>query len=185
MKMESMSKNIVKIMVELANNDGLARLLINNNSTPFATSVDKSKIITTNADESKIFPYPFDVEAQTEDGSFIRVYYNNGEFNSNEVIAESQLHIDIICARSLWLINSGNPTPQKPNGDGESQIRPYEIMGRVVDMVGKRGLSKTIKLKFDGWQHLYINTKFDAIRLYGNYMSVESKYPNEKEYLDR
>lgn len=178
MKMESMSSNIVNIMFELTKNEGLARLLVNDVSNPFDSTlpvIDRNKLIVPDSSISKIFPYPFDPEVTDEDGSFIRVYYNDGEFNSNETIAESQIHIDIIVSKSLWLVNDGE----------RSLIRPYEIMGRVVDMVGRRGLSKTIKLKFDGWQHLYVNTKFDAIRLYGNYMSVESKNPNEKDYLDR
>lgn len=160
-----MSKNVVKIMQELAKNEGLARLLVNNTENPFDTPVkDKTCLIIPDGNKSKIFPYPFDPDATVVDGSFIRVYYNNGDFNENEVIAESQLHVDIIVAKSLWLINDGS----------NSLIRPYEIAGRVLDMVGKRSLNSTIKLKFEGYQHLYINQKFDAIRLYANYMSVET-----------
>jgi len=176
MKMESMSKNVVDIMFQLTKNNGLIELLTNNDgslpllrdgtalSVKIESSDIRNKLITPNASESKIFPYPFDSEATDTDGSFIRVYYNDGEFNDNEVIAESQLHIDIIVAKSLWLINDGE----------RSMIRPYEIMGRVMDMVGKRSLNSTIKLKFEGYQHLYINSKFDSIRLYANYMSVET-----------
>jgi len=167
MKMESMPKNIVDIMFELTKNDGLAMLLINNESKPFDKPVsdsDKMNMIKPNSEKTKIFPYPFDTEATVTDGSFIRVYYNDGDFNENEVIAESQIHIDIICAKTLWLINDGT----------RSTIRPYEIMGRIIDKIGKRSLNSTIKLKFEGYQHLYINQKFDAIRLYASYMSVET-----------
>jgi hypothetical protein len=31
-------------------------------------------------------------------------------------------------------------------------------------------------LKFDGFQHLAINGKFDCLRLYANYFSVEAWY---------
>lgn len=165
MKMESMSKNIVNVMLELAKNEGLARLLVNNDVNPFLKPVnDKSVLINNSSDDSKIFPYPFSPDATISDSSFIRVYYNDGDFNENEVIAESNLHIDIIVARSLWLINDGE----------RSMIRAYEIMGRVIDMVGKRSINSTVKLKFEGYQHLYINPKFDAIRLYCNYMSIET-----------
>jgi hypothetical protein len=167
MKLESMSKNIVKIMFELTKNEGLARLLVNNVENPFDDSlptIDRNKLIAPNSELSKIFPYPFDPEAQVNDECFIRVYYNDGDFGSNEVITESQLHVDIIVARSLWLINDG----------GESLIRPYEIAGRIVDMLGSRSLNSTIRLKFEGYQHLYINPKYDAIRLYSSYMSVEA-----------
>ncbi len=176
MKMESMSKNIVDVMFELTKNNGLIELLINNNNSlpllrdgnALEKKIEDSKIrkslIKPNSIASKISPFPFDPDAQLEDESFIRVYYNNGEFNSNEVIGESQLHIDIIVAKSLWLINDGE----------RSLIRPYEIMGRVMDMVGKRSLNSTVRLNFEGYQHLAVNTKFDAIRLYSTYMSVET-----------
>lgn len=185
MKMESMSKNIVDVMFELSKNAGLAMLLVNDFSDPFSKlhkPIDGRTLIKPDASTSKIFPYPFDPEATTLDGSFIRVYYNEGEFNSNEVIAESQLNIDIIVSKSLWLINDSNQELTLPDGtkytilpeNTRSLIRPYEIMGRVIDIVGRRSNNKTIRLNFDGYQHLYVNTKFDCIRLYSNYFSVET-----------
>lgn len=165
MKMETMSKNVVNIMKQLSKSDGLSRLLVNNNDEPFKKPVPNGyKLINPASPDAKILPYPFDVDATTADGSFIRVYYNDGEFNENEVIAESQLHIDIICAKNLWLINDGE----------NSLIRPYEMMGRVIDLVGRRSINSTIRLTITGYQHLYINQKFDAIRLYCEYMTVET-----------
>jgi len=166
-KLDNLSKDIVQIMVELSKNDGLARLLTHNVENPFAQNlpvIDKTKLIKQDSELCKIRPYPFDVDAVVEDNSFIRVYFNNGDFNENEVIAETQLHVDIIVAKSLWLINDGT----KP------LIRPYEIMSRVLDMIGKRAINSNIRYKFDGWQHLYVNTKFDAIRLYSETFSVEA-----------
>lgn len=168
MKLESMSKNIVKIMGELVKNDALNMMLVNNVLNPFDSklpTINPEKLIIPNNPESKIYPYPFDPDATISDASFIRVYYNDGAFNENEVIAESQIHIDIIVAKSLWLINNGI----------ESQIRPYEIMSRILTMLGTTSLNKTIKLKFEGYQHLYVNPKYDSIRLYANYMSVETQ----------
>lgn len=167
MRLESLSNNIVKIMQELSKNQALARLLMYNDINPFSTSLpDVDGTLLTNPKNPlcRIFPYPFDPEATIEDGSFIRVYYPNGQFNENEVISETQINIDIIVAKSLWLINDG----QRP------LIRPYEIMSRVTDMIGKRSAGATIQLQFTGWNHLAVNTKFDAIRLYSDYMSVEA-----------
>jgi hypothetical protein len=175
MKLETMPRNIVDIMIKLAKNEMLGRLLVHDISTPYDMSLPAPNwqdLIKQDGSMTKFFPYPFDPDATTLDGTFIRVYYNDGEFNENEVIADSQLHIDIICSKTLWLINDsqdGNPNY------GKSTIRPYDIMGRVVDLVGKRSIGTGIKVKFDGYQHLYVNTKFDCIRLYANYMSVESK----------
>lgn len=167
MKLETMSKNIVNIMFSLARNPMLGKLLTHDVKNPYDNNLafpQVSDLIKPDASTAKIFPYPFDPDATTMDGSFIRVYYNDGDFNSNETIAESQLHIDIIVSKTLWLIDNGN----------ESLIRPYDIAGRVVDLVGRRSINSTVKLNFTGYQHLYINTKFDCIRLYAQYMSVEA-----------
>lgn len=165
--MESLSKNIVTIMQQLVKNDGLMKMLVHNEDNPFDTSLPKintNKLIDPTNTCSKILPFPFDITAEVEDNSFIRVYYNDGGFDSSEVIADSRIHIDIIVAKSLWLINDGE----------RSLIRPYEMMGRIIDMVGKRSLNCTIKLEFTGWGHLAVNQKFDAIRLYADYFSVET-----------
>ena len=166
MRKESMSNNIIDIMLALARNEGLLRLIVNNDDEPMKTPVELTtkQLINPKDYHAKILPLPFDVDATEDEGTFLRVYYNDGELNENEVISESQIHIDIICAKSLWLINDGN----------KSLIRPYEIMGRVMDMLGRRSVNPTIKLHFNSYQHLYINSKYDAIRLYCEYMSIET-----------
>lgn len=173
MKLDSMSKNIVAIMNELSTKPALVELLINNDEhLPLLNNATKLKekitdkvikdVKSPRSKSSKIKPYPFDVESTTEDGSFIRVYYNDGEFNENEVIAEGQIHIDIVVAKTLWLIDDGV----------DAMIRPYEIMSRITDAIGTRSVSP-VRVRFKGYQHLYVNTKFDAIRLYADYMSIE------------
>lgn len=168
MKFDSLSRNIVNILFELSKNEGLARLLVHEVGNPFDPSlpaINKNNLIIPSSGEARIFPYPFDSEATVEDGCFIRAYYNTGQLGAGEIIAESEIHIDIIVAKSLWLISDNMK---------KSLIRPYEIMGRVTDMIGSRSNNTTIKLKFEGFQHLYVNPKFDCIRLYANYMSVEA-----------
>lgn len=166
-KLESLSKNIVKIMGELSKNEALARLLLNHDENPFEKPVGNNKrfIVHPKNELCRIFPFPFSPEATTESGAFIRVYYNNGEFDGSEVISETQLNIDIVVSKDLWLIH---------DDDNNSLIRPYEIMSRVVDMIGKRSVNSSIKLKLDGWQHLAVNTKFDAVRLYSEYFTIEA-----------
>lgn len=159
-KINNLSKDVINVMTTLSENEGLSQLLGNDIPNPFSRPVPS----TTKILMDKITPYPFDIEATVEDGSFIRVYYNQGEFNENEVIQEMSLHIDIVVAKNLWLINDGR----------RSLIRPYEIMDRVVDLVGFRSVASPIKLKFTGWQHLAVNRKFDAIRLYADYWNIET-----------
>jgi hypothetical protein len=191
-KLNNLSQHVVGVMKELSRNDGLVELLSHNILTPLDSTthtirpkydtnnyyvinsegnfvlpeIDNDKIYNPSSSFCKILPYPFDPDATVSDGSFIRVYYNQGEFNDGQTIQEMSMHVDIIVAKSLWLIND---LVRK-----QSLIRPYEIMDRVVDMVGKRSVSP-IKLNFTGWQHLAVNTKFDAIRLYSDYYSVEAE----------
>lgn len=168
MRTESMSKNIVNIISELAKNDGLIRLLANDIEKPLSkpSQIGLSSLVNPKNSESRILPFPFDVDATTEEGSFLRIYYNDGEFDESGVIAESKIHIDIICSRNLWLINDDN--------SNYSLIRPYEILSRIVSTIGRRSANPIIRLDIQGYQHLYINKKFDAIRLYCEYMSVET-----------
>src|SRR5690606_22990992 len=129
--------------------------------------VDKAKknMIRPQHPDSKILPYPFDTEATVKEGSFVRVYINQGTFDEGETIMECDVLIDIVVAKSYWLINNGN----------DEMIRPYEIMDRVIDCVGRRTHRSDIRLKVEGFQHHYVNTKFDCIRLYCNRMSVETQ----------
>ena len=175
-KPNNLSKNVVNVMKRLSGNEGLARLLMNSGVRPLDVSPpnDWSKLIMKQDSEyCRIKPVPFDPEAMTEDMCFIRVYYNQGEFSSNEKIRELNLHVDIIVAKSMWLIE----TKDLSNGGiYVPQIRPYEIMDRVLDLVGKNSVTSPIKLKFDGFQHLAVNNKFDAIRLYSDYFDVETNF---------
>lgn len=164
MRFDSLSKNVVNVMKTLIQNEGLLMLLVNDDYNPFDPNlpqINPSNVINPNHVQCHIKPYPFDPDATDTDGSFIRVYYNDGELDKSEVISETRLHIDIIVAKELWLIKG-------------SMIRPYEIMARVIDMVGRRAVGSGIKLKIDGFQHLSVNTKFDAIRIYSDYMTVEA-----------
>lgn len=163
MRFDSLSKNVVNVMKTLSNNQGLLQLLVNDVDNPFDPNlpvINPANVINPKHQLCRIKPYPFDVEATETNGSFIRVYYNYGDLDESEVISETTLHIDIVVAKELWLIK------------GE-MIRPYEIMARVIDMVGKRAVGNGIKLKMSGFQHLAVNTKFDAVRITSEYMTVE------------
>lgn len=164
-KINNLSNNIVSILDILSNNERLCQLLLHNESNPFfePNPTAMKNIANPKSDSCRITPYAFDPEATIEDSSFIRVYYNNGEFDGSEAIQELTLHIDIIVAKNLWLINN----------DTRSMIRPYEIMDSIVDSIGRSSWNNKINVNFDSWTYLAVNTAFDAIRLYSNYFTVE------------
>lgn len=185
MKLQSMSTQLLNLLLEMVRVDangkpihqGLLKLLYSNDTSPYkadeVTSDIANEMINPTSPNIKIYPYPFDLDATTTDGSFIRMYYNSGAFNENEVILESKIVIDVVVARSLWLINSDDGKISQ--GDVKSLIRPYEIMGQIIDTLGRDSFNfLTIDMTFSNFQHLYVNDKFDCIRLYANYMSVET-----------
>lgn len=185
MKLESMSTQLLNILFELVRTDGsgkpihqgLLKLLNSNDSSPYksddVTSDIANMMINPTSNDMKIFPYPFDLDATMKESSFIRIYYNSGAFNDNEVILESKIIVDVVVARGLWLIN--NDDGKISQGDVKSLIRPYEIMSQLVSILGRSGFNfLTLDMSFNNFQHLYVNDKFDCIRLYANYMSVET-----------
>ncbi|MGL6081359.1 MAG: hypothetical protein ACRC4N_02480 [Gammaproteobacteria bacterium] len=168
MNFDSMSRNLTDLLKKLSKNDTLCKLLLNASAEPLKDDIPKntySEIIRPSSESARIFPYPFAEDSTDKDKVFLRVYYNNGALNENETIGEAQIHIDIVCAKSLWLIRTENG----------SSIRPYEIMSRVMDSIGKKSIGSGIKVSFERYQHLYVNQQFDAIRLYANYMTIETQ----------
>lgn len=172
MKINTMSSNIINIMESLSYNNSLVNLLIiDKNEANFHSKVDRpkgfndnSQIINQSDKFCRITPTPFNPNAEVENKSMIRIYYNQGEFDS-EIISESTLHVDIIVAKKLWLIYDSSIK--------KGFIRPYAIMEAVIDTVGRKSGNPLVTVNFTGYQHLAVNTKFDAIRLYADYFKPE------------
>lgn len=157
--------NLTNIMESLSENTGIVQLLKDVSDSPHKYNVlskDKQDIKRISSPDCRIFPYPFDPNAQETDKVFVRAYYAVGEFDNSGVIMETDLQIDIICAKSLWLIKD---IKNKPT------IRPYEIMSRIIDTIGIRSGNGIITIDVKMFRHLAVNNEFDAIRLYCNYSS--------------
>lgn len=165
----TMSNKIVDVMSIVSLNETLVKLLLNNETdpynSPFPTDYREGDIIKQSSKYCKISPTPFNPEAEDEDGSMIRVYYNNADFNDNETIMEADIFIDIIVAKKIWLINN-----RKIN---KSFVRPYEIANIIINTLGRDSIHNPPPLKFKGFNHLHINTMFDSIRIYAEDFSVE------------
>lgn len=179
MKTSTLSKNIIQVMNALRYNDRLVNLaLIDNNDiefvignrpSDFESNVDNMprknlQIVNQNSKFCRILPTPFNPNAEDEDKTMIRVYYNQGDFDG-EIISQTSLFIDIIVAKSRWLIYD--------QAQQEQMVRPYEIMTEIIETIGRKSGNPLITVNFTGWQHLAVNTKFDAIRLYSEYFKPE------------
>lgn len=167
--LHSMSNNVVDIMQALAQNVGIRTLLSINDDMPFHPK-HKNKIATPQeimspkSNKRRIYPVSFNMNAQLDDRTEIRVYYNVGRFDSSGAHMDYNMHIDIICAKDLWLIS--DHVKQK------SLIRPYEIMSRIVDSTGRYNYNNINIGKPVQFQMLSVNEKFDALRIYYNTMDV-------------
>lgn len=170
-KMRYMSKSLINAMTALSQDEGLVKLLLNDEDTPLScelpmnfvnsgkSNVKKfSKIIQQSSSFCRISPIPFSLDIETEEGSFIKMYYQKGEFDNAEIMNSLSFNIDIIVAKRLWLIHD--------DLTGERLIRPYEIMDRVIDILGKNAIGNNYKMDITDFQHLSVNDKFDSIRIY-------------------
>ena len=162
--MGHMSNNVVDVMKALADNYGIRALLYIDEDNPLDKEHKEDvpsnlEILKPNSDKNRITPVSFNMKAQIPDRTEIRVYYNIGRFSTEGRHIDYNMHIDIICAKNLWLITDTL---------GNSKIRPYEIMSRIFDVVGQRNINQINIGKPVQFQMLSVNERFDAIRIYFN-----------------
>jgi hypothetical protein len=146
------SDNIVIIIEELIGIQKLAKYLVHNENNPLT----QPDLIVPVKDlvGSKIFTYPFDPIANTTACSNIMIYYPQCDFQADGAIAIAPIYIDIVIAKSLWLINDGKP-----------QIRPYMIMKEIMQHFDDRSFNTLGILHFHGFTHVNVNGQFDCIRI--------------------
>lgn len=149
-KLELLSKNLISILNEIKKNQNLCKYLYYNTTNPVAESDFDTSCLLVGCDVPRLFPYPFVVTSSDEEICKIHVYYPNGQF-VNRVVENSIIYFDIICAKTLWLTNSG--------------VRPYEIMTEVLNSFDELNIGTIGTLLFKRFDHIAINEKFDCIRL--------------------
>lgn len=162
--MGHMSNNVVDVMKALADNYGIRALLYIDDDNPLDKEHKEDvpsnlEILKQNSDKNRISPVSFNMNAQIDDRTEIRVYYNIGRFSTEGRHIDYNMHIDIVCAKNLWMITDTL---------GNSKIRPYEIMSRIFDVVGQRNINQINIGKPVQFQMLSVNERFDAIRIYFN-----------------
>lgn len=176
--LHNMSHNVVDIMQALAQNTGIRTLLYIDEEEPFDASYKEDvpkpqEILSTKSDKRRIYPVSFNTSAQVDARTEIRVYYNIGRFDKSGKHIDYNMHIDIICAKDLWLIRDSIKR--------KSLIRPYEIMSRIIDSTGRHNVNN---LNLGGpvqFQMLSVNEQFDAIRIYYNTTDIAGNVDSIRE----
>lgn len=161
--LSNMSNNVVDIMKWIAEDEGIRTLLSVHDKRPFKSDfkhkvLSLEEIMSTEEGRGKILAHSFNVEAKKKDDVQIRVYYNIGRFDGSGAIMDANLHIDIFCAKSLWMIED--------EVKHKTLIRPYEIMSRILDNVGRKNIRNIPIGLPQQFQLLSVNEYFDAIRIF-------------------
>ena len=176
--LHNMSNNIVDIMSALAQNTGIRTLLYIDEEEPFHDKYEDmvptpQEILSTKSDKRRIYPVSFNMNAQVDARTEIRVYYNIGRWDKSGKHIDYNMHIDIICAKDLWLI--------RDLIKGKSLIRPYEIMSRIIDSTGRHNINGLNLGRPVQFQMLSVNESFDALRIYYNTTDISGNTDSIKE----
>jgi len=163
MKLDLLSPNLLLILNQIIRCQNLCKLIYYNQNNPLSQS--DLTLPCNNLILTKIFPSPFNINTTLEDCVELRVYYLSGTFDSIGVVENIDIIFDIVCSKTknLWLINDGS----------NSLIRPYEITKELINLFDQ-SLSTVGRLKFMRFNHLYVNDKFDCIRLIANMLTLGS-----------
>lgn len=160
MKLELLSDNMVLILEYMMNNQNLCKLINYDEKNP----IEKTNLLLPASGLlfTKLFPYPFNPEVIREDCTQINVWCPQGEFDDSGSISIADVVIDIVVAKSLFLINI----------DGRPKLRPYETMKEVIKTFKGQSIGTLGKLKFQSFMHITANELFDVFRLRTNMMML-------------
>lgn len=151
--LDFLSDNLVTIMNEIINVQNIAKYLTHNKPNPLAEP--NLKLPAKDLVLNKVYPFPFDPVAATTDSTQLRIYYPKCDFEVDSVVGQVTVYLDVVTAKSLWLINDGT----------KSQIRPYMIIKEIMQKFNNNSIGTIGQLHFEGFVHVNVNDKFDAIRL--------------------
>jgi hypothetical protein len=159
MNLKLLSPNLIILLKEVMKNQNICKLLTYNSENPF---IEPDITDTNSLMFDKIFPFPFGLTTNTEEGTQLRIYYGRTKIKNN-IIEDTTIFFDIICSKSrnIWLIN-----------DGDAKVRPYEIASELVSYLSKEPIETVGKLYFDDVVPFHVNEKFDSVRVTAKMMTI-------------
>lgn len=158
LKLELLSPNLVLIIDEILNNQNICKYLYYNTKNPLGES--NLTLPANSLKLTKVYPCRINT-AITDECTQLRIYYPGAKLNAVGATEDIWVSFDILCHINLWLINDGT----------NSLIRPYEIMKELTNLFDQ-SLSTVGKLVFKEFNQIFVNDKFDCIRLMAKMMTI-------------
>jgi len=158
-RLDYLSKNLIILIQELLKNEKICKMVNYNVKNPFSEPSFKHSDLML----KKIFPFPFNLSVDIDEGTQVRVYYSDVLFKNNQVIEDTRIIFDVICSKSvdIWTIN-----------DGEMKIRPYEIIKEIVNQFNNKSIKTLGEVRFKTTKQVYINDRFDSVRLFADIYTI-------------
>lgn len=158
MNLKLLSPNLNIILEEVLKNQKICKLLKYVNDPYSKPDIEDTDTLLF----EKLYPFPFDPEVETNEGTQLRVYYGRIQLKNAQVIENSTVCFDIICSKSksVWLV------------EGYGETRMHEIASEIVSHFSKDSIGTLGKLTFSDIVPFYINPKFDGIRVIGKMMTI-------------
>lgn len=158
MKFKDLSENAITVIEKMLENEELVKLVAYDDATPYdnANVVNKSDLVLT-----KFFPTPVDYQVTTETHSEVRVFFPQGEVKNKKIMGNIVV-FQILVHKDLWLMKEGL----------NKKIRPYEIMGEIVEVFENKSHAKVGVLHFTDYKFIRVNKDFSGYELIADMMTI-------------
>ncbi len=159
MKFELLSDNTILIIDEILKNQRLLKLINYGGSTP----INQDDIaVPNNLVLSKIFPTPFFESVQEIESAQLRVFFNAGHIQNRKILGSSVV-FQVVVPNDWWLIRKE---------DNKQAIRPYEILGEIVNQFEDKSIQTVGVLRFINFRYGYVNEHVTAYELVADMMTL-------------
>jgi hypothetical protein len=164
-KFELLSDNLVNILRNIVDNQNIAKYLTYLQDNPLSQPDVPNPRSLMSGDTKKVFPFPFNINGQTQQDIQIHVFYPRSKI-SNRIVQNTTIIFDVVCHKNLWLFNDGNPS-----------IRPYKLATEILNTFDEKSIGTIGKLVFSGFDHIIFNDDYHAISLTATMVGFGSSQP--------
>ncbi|KAA9007386.1 hypothetical protein F4V43_02545 [Paenibacillus spiritus] len=156
-RFKQVNENIENIMVMLADNQNLCKLLFYPSNNPYQEPEidDTSSLFFT-----KIFPFPKIPDVKDEAGSYLSIYFDRYRIGSNRGTKEGCIVFTAIVHNNLWRM------------ENTGELRPYSLLHEIDETINRESGLGIKKIEFDSMEFVYVNESYSGYRIIYQISSV-------------